>query len=146
MSSAPYALERAVAISAVARASSVTARVFRLLVTKSSAAGATVTKSDASPVTVGDYAAQAVVNIVLGAHFPDDKIVGEEDAAELRKPESAALREQVVQLANEALSGSEQECPAQDSANKWGAEPLSEEKILAAIDRGNHEGGATGRE
>ncbi|KAI1782110.1 hypothetical protein LXA43DRAFT_1187876 [Ganoderma leucocontextum] len=44
----------------------------------------TLTKDDKSPVTVGDCFAQAVVNTILDRTFPDDPIVDEEDAADLR--------------------------------------------------------------
>lgn len=144
-SSAKYSLERAVAISAVERASGLTAKVFQNLVTAD-----TVTKKDNSPVTVGDYSAQAVVNSILGTHFAQDPIVGEEDAKDLRKPESEALRKQIFQLANEALKNSAQECPAVSDAEAKGeasqaTTELSEAELLAAIDRGNAEGGPKGR-
>lgn len=145
MSSQAYALERSVALSAVTRASSLTSRVFTELVTKSTASSASVTKSDSSPVTIGDYAAQAVVNIVLGAYFPNDPIVGEEDAAHLRKPESEGLKKQVVQLVNEALALEEKDVQIRDKKS-WGDGPVSDEQVLAALDRGNHQGGNKGRE
>lgn len=44
----------------------------------------TATKDDASPVTVADYAAQAVVCRALQRAFPADSIVAEEDASDLR--------------------------------------------------------------
>ncbi|GAK63498.1 3(2),5-bisphosphate nucleotidase HAL2 [Moesziomyces antarcticus] len=148
-SSAPYALERAIAISAVERACSLTDKVFRNLVTAD-----TVTKKDKSPVTVGDYSAQAVVNAILGSHFPDDPIVGEEDSKDLQKPESESLRNQIFALANEALKNSAAECPAvaeaeasasKSSALAGGDRELTEQELLAAIDRGCAEGGDKGR-
>ena len=42
-------------------------------------------KNDQSPVTVADYGAQAVVCKALLEAFPDDPVVAEEDAADLRK-------------------------------------------------------------
>ncbi|PWZ00599.1 putative MET22-protein ser/thr phosphatase [Testicularia cyperi] len=148
-SSSQYSLERSVAISAVERASALTAKVFRNLVTAD-----TVTKKDKSPVTVGDYSAQAVVNTILGSHFPQDPIVGEEDAKDLRQPASEALRKQIFDLANEALKNPADECPAvadaaekqgAADANAWSNKELSEEDLLASIDRGNAEGGSQGR-
>lgn len=146
-SPAQYDLERAIAISAVERASSLTDKVFRNLVTAD-----TVTKKDKSPVTVGDYSAQAVVNAILGSHFPDDPIVGEEDSKDLQKPESESLRKQIFSLANEALQNSAQECPAvadaeesKPSEQALGNRELTEKELLAAIDRGSAEGGAKGR-
>jgi 3'(2'), 5'-bisphosphate nucleotidase len=67
---------------------------------------------------VADYAAQAVINTVLSNAFPDDPIVGEEDASDLRpssssssssettttkEKESDALRARVVELADDVL-------------------------------------------
>src|SRR5687767_10005187 len=43
-----------------------------------------LTKDDKSPVTVGDFAAQAVVASLLEEAFPNDALVGEESAAALR--------------------------------------------------------------
>ncbi|KAE8220250.1 hypothetical protein CF319_g6193 [Tilletia indica] len=146
MSAPLYALERAVAISAVARACSLTNKVFHSLVTSD-----TVTKKDKSPVTVGDFSAQAVVNTVLAAHFPQDAIVGEEDSADLRgeTEDKIKLRQQIHDLANEALAKPEEDCPAdqvqEGGGNRWGKEKIDTEKLLQAIDRGNHSGGRTGR-
>jgi len=44
----------------------------------------TVTKVDASPVTVGDFCAQAVTLRHLNQHFPQDAFVAEEGSAALR--------------------------------------------------------------
>lgn len=54
-------------------------------------------KKDKSPVTVADYASQALVCAALEAALPDDPIVGEEDAAELREEANAAIRAAVVE-------------------------------------------------
>lgn len=48
-----------------------------------------IEKKDKSPVTVADFGAQAIICKALAAAFPDDPVVGEEDAKELRKPEMA---------------------------------------------------------
>lgn len=94
---------------------------------------------------MGDFAAQAVVNTILGNAFPADEIVGEEDAKDLRVPEGADLRTRVVELARETLSAplglGEQE--------QWGlgsGKSHTEEELLSAIDRGTSQGGNTGRE
>lgn len=93
-----------------------------------------------------------MINTVLGAHFPTDPIVGEEDATDLRgsAPGATDLRAHVHRLANEALRTPEADCPAvqagqQQEGNKWGSGEVSEEKLLAAIDRGNYGGGSKGR-
>ncbi len=41
-------------------------------------------KIDKSPVTVADYGSQALICRALDAAFPEDAIVGEEDATDLR--------------------------------------------------------------
>ncbi|MFO0890355.1 MAG: 3'(2'),5'-bisphosphate nucleotidase [Isosphaeraceae bacterium] len=53
-------------------------------------------KKDRSPVTVADFASQAVVCRALQEAFPDDPIIAEEDSAELKEPGNAAILEQVV--------------------------------------------------
>jgi 3'(2'), 5'-bisphosphate nucleotidase len=53
-----------------------------------------LTKSDFSPVTVADFAIQAIVGKALMDTFPDDVLVGEENADMLRAPEG----EQVLQV------------------------------------------------
>lgn len=95
---------------------------------------------------MADFAAQAVINTVLSRAFPDDPIIGEEDAADLRAgtPESDVLRARVVELADDVLaqplnvhSGERAEWGL---GRRWGADAL-----LGAIDRGCHVGGRTGR-
>ncbi|KAF7302499.1 3'(2'),5'-bisphosphate nucleotidase [Mycena chlorophos] len=134
-----FAQERRLALSAVRRACALTDSVFNKLVKNE-----TLTKGDKSPVTVGDYAAQALISSMLARGFPDDPIVGEEDAKDLRVEEGRALRERIVELANEAIVAPLVE--GDDGA--WGIGPgqaKTTAELLDAIDRGNHEGGRTGR-
>lgn len=56
---------------------------------------AALTKNDRSPVTVADFAAQAFVASRLAWAFPNDALVGEEDASALRSPEGHATLEMV---------------------------------------------------
>lgn len=86
-----------------------------------------LTKGDCSPVTVADFAAQAIVSLRLSPVDDDIPLVGEEDAAALRTPEAAERRAQVC-AAVSAVTGEKDE----------GA-------ILGAIDRGIHGGGPRGR-
>lgn len=60
-------------------------------------AGATLQKQDRSPVTVADFASQALVCSRLQRAFPDIPIVAEESSSILREEESAGIRAQVVQ-------------------------------------------------
>jgi 3'(2'), 5'-bisphosphate nucleotidase len=85
-----YEREQAEAISAVRSA----ARLCRAV--RSGIAPEVLDKKDKSPVTVADFGSQAVVCRALGRAFPDDPIIAEEDSAELRLPENAAILDQVV--------------------------------------------------
>jgi 3'(2'), 5'-bisphosphate nucleotidase len=49
----------------------------------------TISKSDRSPVTVADFASQAIVAQMLADRFPLDVLVGEEDSRILQGPEQA---------------------------------------------------------
>lgn len=52
-------------------------------------------KSDKSPVTVADFASQAVICSILNRNFPDIPIVGEEDSEDLKMSENSEVFEQV---------------------------------------------------
>lgn len=117
------AAERVVAINAVLKASQLCQQVFRQLVD-----GETITKNDRSPVTAADFGAQAVVNEILHNSFPNDSIIGEEDSEALRGEVGKPLREKILSLVNSTLDT-----------------PLDDKKLLEAIDRGSHPGGAQGR-
>jgi len=90
-----------------------------------------VSKSDDSPVTVADFAAQAVIAYVLAKEVPEVGLVAEENAAEMRLDAGADLRARVTAVVNETLSG------LIDA-------PLSEVEVMDAIDRGTSDGGASG--
>ena len=77
--------ELSFAIEAVVQAAQVTRRVQEEL------AAETITKDDLSPVTVADFAAQAVISKRLMAAYPNSVLVGEEDAADLRASGGAAV-------------------------------------------------------
>ena len=55
-----------------------------------------LTKEDLSPVTVADFASQALVAHLLAEAFPQDVLVGEEDAGALRLENGRASLEQVT--------------------------------------------------
>jgi HAL2 family 3'(2'),5'-bisphosphate nucleotidase len=63
-----------------------------------------LTKSDRSPVTVADFAAQALVSSVLAEAFPNDPLVAEEDAADLRTPTGNSTLIQVTDFVGRFLS------------------------------------------
>lgn len=78
-----------------------------------------LTKSDRSPVTVADFASQAVVVHCLREHLGALQLVGEESAEALRPPEQASLRRAVTDAARVA----------------W--PEATEDAVLAAIDAGH---------
>ena len=95
MSSAPaYQLELQVAQLAVKRALVLTKALSDHIATTRQLG--TQIKDDKLPVTVGDYAAQAIVNHAIKKNFPNDEIVGEEDLVDLKA--DASLSKQVFEL------------------------------------------------
>ncbi len=86
------------------------------------------TKDDQSPVTVADYAVQAIVALILAEHLdPSDcLIVGEEDAAELRTEEQSLIRRAVLQ-----------------AVQSWKPH-VTQEQMLDAIDGCDHDGSSNG--
>lgn len=98
---------------------------------------------------VGDFSAQAVINTILVQAFPDDPIVGEEDAHDLRDKDTTGtesnnpMLDRINTLANEALI--KPLLPWEKP--EWGVgAKRSIDQLLEAIDRGNYGGGRTGRE
>jgi len=66
-------------------------------------AGGTITKTDASPVTIADFAVQALVAARLAREFPDDALVAEEDATALRQAAAGGLRARVASMVQRDL-------------------------------------------
>lgn len=100
------------ALQAVSKAAHICREIQAQLVTED-----TLTKKDCSPVTIADFASQAIICKLLRLKFPDIPIVGEEDANSLRQNENKALLDKIGKF----LPG-------------W-----SEEEILSSIDQGNGE-------
>ena len=125
-----YQKELYVAQLAVQRATVLTQRVFH-------GTKGTESKDDKSPVTIGDYGAQALIIQAIRHNFPDDEIVGEEDASTLRQKQS--LADQIWELVKAAK--------LEDSAAEQdlGGPLESLEQMLQAIDAGNSSGGSKGR-
>ena len=55
-------------------------------------------KKDNSPVTVADFASQAVVCHAIGEAFPDDPVIAEEDSLALHQPENEHFLREIHQL------------------------------------------------
>jgi 3'(2'), 5'-bisphosphate nucleotidase len=87
------------AINAVREASVLARRIQQEMVTPA------LTKDDRSPVTVADFAVQALVARRLADAFPTAALVAEEQAATLRLAESAATLEQVTRFVRTAIPG-----------------------------------------
>jgi 3'(2'), 5'-bisphosphate nucleotidase len=64
-----------------------------------------ITKGDFSPVTVADFASQALVGRALAEKFPDQPFVAEESASELRQPEGSHTLEQVTGFVSTVVPG-----------------------------------------
>jgi len=126
-----YEKELEVALLAVQRASVLTKSVY------ASHTKGTLSKSDSSPVTIGDFGAQALIIASIKHAFPEDEVVGEEDANELRN--SHSLRDLVWDLVQVAkLDDSSAE-------DKIGGPIKSADEMLAALDGGSSQGGDKGR-
>lgn len=93
---------------------------------------------------VGDYAAQAVIASILGTVFPEDRIVGEEEATELRKSENKEMLHHITTLVNEGLTDERLFYEQEEWAIGIGYD-ISPREVRDAIDRGNYEGGNVGR-
>lgn len=100
------------ALEAVQKAARLAAEIQAEMVTQA------ITKQDRSPVTVADFAAQAVVGYLLEMSFPGELLVGEEQAEVLRSPEGRETLERTTAYVNRVIPG------------------LSAEEVLEAIDRG----------
>ncbi|MEM1108292.1 MAG: 3'(2'),5'-bisphosphate nucleotidase [Planctomycetota bacterium] len=114
-----YETELEVAVAAVRAASKVCQAVQANLVT-----AATLEKKDKSPVTVADFASQAVVCGALKAAFPGVPVVGEEDSKDLRprngEDAAAELRAKVAQHAGMS------EGDALDAIDHGGFDPVTD--------------------
>lgn len=81
-----------------------------------------ITKDDRSPVTVADFAVQAVVALELQRHFDQPFIVGEEHAGTLRRDDQQLIRTAVVDAVKRVLPS------------------VNETDVMDAIDACDHDG------
>ncbi|KAG9239148.1 hypothetical protein BJ875DRAFT_449046 [Amylocarpus encephaloides] len=126
-----YSKELEVAELAVQRAAILTKKVFN------EKAKGTISKDDASPVTIGDFGAQALIIAAIKKNFPDDEVVGEEEASTLR--EDSRLRDQIWSL----VQGTKL---TDEAAERVIGGPIeSVDDMLTAIDAGSSAGGPKGR-
>lgn len=126
-----YQKELQVAELAVQRATILTKRVFH------EKAKGTLSKDDKSPVTIGDFGAQALIIQAIRKNFPNDEIVAEEEVSSLR--ENVDLRSQIWSLVKAVRLDD------QEAESVLGGAVSSEGDMLAAIDAGRSAGGSKGR-
>lgn len=119
MTTAVLSARLAVAVAAVAAACRVTRHV------QQQTAIGQHRKADSSPVSVADYAAQAVIASLLAQACGELALIGEEDAHSLRGAGQDELRAAVVAAARVV----------------W--PDAHEAEVLDAIDRGNHDASAS---
>ena len=91
-----------------------------------------LTKDDRSPVTVADFASQALIGRLISESFPDDRLVGEEDSSVLRQPSGQQSLELVTQYISRLVpqATSEMVCSwidrgaGEPSARFWTLDPI----------------------
>ena len=126
-----YIKELHVAELAVQRAALLTQKVFH------EKAKGTLSKDDKSPVTIGDFGAQALIIHAIRKNFPTDEIVGEEEASSLRQ--NNLLTSEIWQFVKSTR--------LDDKASEeiLGGPVKDDQQMLQSIDEGKSKGGAKGR-
>ncbi len=109
-----YARELAVALEATQLAATLCQRV------QASVSAQALEKRDKSPVTVADFASQAVIAAALQREFPNIPLIAEEDSAALRSQENVECLDRVIAEVRRAL----------------GDDSLSADTICSWIDHG----------
>jgi 3'(2'), 5'-bisphosphate nucleotidase len=112
-----YSKEADFALSAVRTAARLCRRIQGEMVTEA------LEKKDRSPVTIADFASQAVVARLLMDAFPEDALVAEEDSAALKTADHAETLDRVAGYVS-SLFSSDRSSTGSDSVCDW-------------IDRGN---------
>ncbi|HEB88080.1 MAG TPA: 3'(2'),5'-bisphosphate nucleotidase [Deltaproteobacteria bacterium] len=120
MSKIDLSAELEAAVVAVRDAARVCQSVQRNLVS-----AATLEKKDRSPVTVADFASQALVCSSLAGNSRIAAIVGEEDAGELREAGAESVREKVVEHVRSIRGGQISDDQALDWIDLGGVTPDS---------------------
>ncbi len=122
-----YSLEAQTAIQAAIEASALCEKI-----RTDPSRGESILKSDRSPVTIADYASQAIICKLLRERFPNDAIVAEEDSKELRRPDHSKILEQVMMYVNAFVptSSSKEVCSWIDFSSNavtdrfWALDPI----------------------
>ncbi|HEX2476895.1 MAG TPA: 3'(2'),5'-bisphosphate nucleotidase [Lacipirellulaceae bacterium] len=106
--------EASFAVEAVREASLLACRIQQEMI------GGELTKDDKSPVTVADFAVQALIARRLAEKLPGSALIGEEHAAALRLEEGSAALDQVTSFVRTAVPDA------------------TPEEVCGLIDRGSH--------
>jgi 3'(2'), 5'-bisphosphate nucleotidase len=125
-----YAREAYIAQLAVKRAALLTCKVSEDHLNEQS-----IDKQDSSPVTVGDFGAQAIVIKSILENFPTDEVVGEEDSGLIKEKNIESLIFSQVDQIQKKDSAHEKELSILKDATD----------LCDTIDRGNSKGGRSGR-
>lgn len=125
-----YLREAYIAQLAVRRASILTSKV-----SQDHIRGGGISKEDKSPVTIGDFGAQAIIINSILKNFPEDEVVGEEDSELIKERKIDDIIFSNVESIQEIDSKSTAELGTIKSAAD----------MCDAIDNGNSKGGAKGR-
>ncbi|KAL3230237.1 3'(2'),5'-bisphosphate nucleotidase [Nakaseomyces bracarensis] len=129
-----------VATQAVRKASLLTKRIQSEVIAHRDST--TITKSDDSPVTIGDYAAQTIIINAIKANFPEDKIVGEESSSGLSDDFVSEILTQIKKN-DDVFEGGFSDNSVQFTSQEYPLATLDD--VRKVIDCGNYEGGRTGR-
>ncbi|CDK29433.1 unnamed protein product [Kuraishia capsulata CBS 1993] len=130
---ASFHKELLVAQLAVKRASILTKKISDEIAAKTTGG---ISKTDKSPVTIGDFAAQAIVINSILKNFPSDEVVGEEDSDLIRQTPGLGqnILEHIQNVQNE---------------DKFSSDVLGElssiDSVCSTIDKGDSKGGSSGR-
>ena len=93
----------------------------------------TLTKTDRSPVTIADFAVQALICHILSSRFPRIPIVGEEDSLAIRQPQNRELRGKIIHYLKKCDTHLEEKAIC-DCIDLGGAEPDGTYWTLDPID------------
>ncbi|GMM29820.1 3'(2'),5'-bisphosphate nucleotidase [Martiniozyma asiatica (nom. inval.)] len=130
MSQSNYLKEAHIAQLAVRRASLLTQKISEEHLNEKG-----ISKEDNSPVTIGDFGAQAIIINSILKNFPTDEVVGEEDSGLIREKKIEDLIFSHVDLIQNKDSKSTEQLGLLKSG----------EEMCQAIDNGNSKGGNKGR-
>ncbi|SCV04812.1 LAMI_0H19438g1_1 [Lachancea mirantina] len=132
--------ELIVATEAVRKASLLTKRIQSRVIANEDS---TITKTDNSPVTIGDFSAQAIIINAIKANFPEDFIVGEESTEGIEDSFVSHILQEIRDNDTdfETAFGDRTEIVFRSADY-----PLnSVATVKKAIDCGDYEGGSKGR-